>query len=57
MLAFDKDSKTKLISLISEDSFIKNNLYNNFRVEISFMAKWKTFLFQKMFLFYFQNCL
>ena len=27
------------------DSFIENNLYlyNDFRVEISFMAKWKTF--------------
>ena len=48
MLAFDKDSKTKLISLISEDSFIKNNLYNNFRVEISFMAKWKTLISKKL---------
>ena len=40
---FDKESKAKLLSLILADSFIKNNLYNDFRVEISFMAKWKTF--------------
>ena len=40
--AFDKEPKTKL-SLISADSFIKNNLYNDFRVEVSFMAKWETF--------------
>ena len=50
VLAFDKESKTKLLSLISADSFIKNNLYNDFRVEISFMAKWKTFWFQKNFI-------
>ena len=44
-LAFDKESKTKLLSLtvISADSFIENNLYNDFRAERSFMAKWKTF--------------
>ena len=41
--AFDKESKAKLLSFISANSFIKNNLYNDFRVEISFMAKWKTF--------------
>ena len=39
ILAFDKESKTKLLSLISADSFIKNNLYNDFRVEISLMVK------------------
>ena len=27
----------------SADSFIENNLNNDFRAEISFMAKWKTF--------------
>ena len=27
ILAFNKESKTKLLSLISADSFIKNNLY------------------------------
>ena len=45
ILAFDKESKTKLLSLtvISADSFIENNSYNDFRVERSFMAKWKTF--------------
>ena len=43
ILAFDKESKTKLLSLISAHSFIENNFYNDFRVEISFMAKWKTF--------------
>ena len=37
VLAFDKQSYRKLVSLISADSFIKNNLliYNNFRVEKS----------------------
>ena len=45
ILAFDKESKTKLLSLtvISADSFIENNLCNDFRVERSFMAKWKIF--------------
>ena len=47
MLVFDKESKTKLLSLTSPDNFIKDNLYNDFRVEISFMAKWKTFLISK----------
>ena len=32
ILGFDKESKTKLLSLISADIFIKNNLYNDFRV-------------------------
>ena len=41
-LGFDKQSNRKLLSLISVDSFIKNNLYD-FRVEISFMPKWKFF--------------
>ena len=50
ILAFDKESKTKLLSLISADSFIENNLYNDFMVEISFMAKWKTFWFQSNFI-------
>ena len=40
VLAFDKESKTKLLSLISADSFIENNLYNDFRIEIYFMPKW-----------------
>ena len=31
-------------------SFIKNNLMNNFRVEISLMPKWKMFCFQKNFI-------
>ena len=39
ILAFNKESKTKLLSLILADSFIKNNLYNDFRVGISFMAR------------------
>ena len=30
VLAFDKESKTKLLSLISTDSFIENNFYNDF---------------------------
>ena len=49
-LVFEKESNTKLLSLISVDSFIENNLYNEFRIEISFMAKWKTFWFQKNFI-------
>ena len=40
ILAFNRESKTKLLSLISVDSFIKNNLHNDFMVEIYFMAKW-----------------
>ena len=32
ILAFDKKSKRKLLSLISADSFIKNNLIYDFRV-------------------------
>ena len=43
VLVFEKESKTKLLSLISADSFIENNLYSEFRVEISFIANWKTF--------------
>ena len=43
-MGFDKESNRKLLSLISVDSFIKNNLYD-FRVEISFMPKWKIFRF------------
>ena len=31
-------------------SFIKNNLMNNFRVEIYLMPKWKIFWFQKNFI-------
>ena len=31
-------------------SFIKNNLMNDFRVEISLMPKWKIFWFQKSFI-------
>ena len=36
ILAFDKESKIKLLSLIATDSFIKYNLYMyiNFKVEI-----------------------
>ena len=34
----DKESKRELLSLISVDSFIKNNSIYDFRVEIS---KWK----------------
>ena len=45
------ESKTKLLSLIEADSFISfNDLYNDFGVEISFMAKWKTFSFQENFI-------
>ena len=40
ILAFNRESKTKLLSLISADSFIKNNLHNDCMVEIYFMAKW-----------------
>ena len=47
VLAFVKESKTKLLSLISADSFNETNSYNDFRVEIYFMAKLKTFWFQK----------
>ena len=44
IFAFDKESKRKLLSLISADSFIKNKLYIfEFRVEISFMPKWNFF--------------
>ena len=43
ILDFDKKSKTKLLSFESAESFIKNNLYNDFRVKIHFVAKWKTF--------------
>ena len=51
MLAFDKESKTKLLPLISADSFIKNNLlYNGFRVRIFFMPKWKNFCFPNNFM-------
>ena len=50
ILAFDKESKRKLLSHISADSFIKNNIAYSFRVEISFMSKWKTFWFQKNFI-------
>ena len=32
IFAFDKKSKRKLLSLISADSFIKNNLIYDFRV-------------------------
>ena len=39
-LAFGK-SKRKLLSFISADSFIKNNLICDFRVKISFIPKWK----------------
>ena len=38
-LAFDKECKIKLLSLISAGSCIKNNLHNDFRVKISFMAR------------------
>ena len=38
ILTGDKESKRKLLSLISADSFIKNNLIYDLRVEIS---KWK----------------
>ena len=43
ILAFDEESKRKLLSHISADIFIKNNIAYNFRVEISFMSKWKIF--------------
>ena len=43
ILAFDKESKRKLLSHISADSFIKNNIAYNFMIEISFMPKWKIF--------------
>ena len=50
ILAFEKESKRKLLSLILADSFIKNNLliyiifrYMTFWVEISFMLKRKIF--------------
>ena len=35
ILAFDKESKRKLLILISADSFIKNNNLYDFVVEIS----------------------
>ena len=43
ILAFDKKSKRKLLSHISSNSFIRNNIVYNFRVEIFFMSKWKIF--------------
>ena len=43
ILAFNKKPKIELLPFISADSFIENYLYNEFRVEIYFMAKWKTF--------------
>ena len=46
-MAFDKESKTKVLSLTSADSLIKNNLIYDFRVEISFMPNGKQFDFRK----------
>ena len=43
ILAFDKESKRNRLSHISADSYIKNDIAYNFRVEISFMSKWKSF--------------
>ena len=43
ILAFDKESKRKLLPHISADSFTKNNIAYTFRVEIFVMFKWKTF--------------
>ena len=45
ILDFDKESKRKLLSLISAGSFI-----NDLRVQIFFMPKWKIFWFQKTFI-------
>ena len=50
ILAFDEESKRKLLSHISADIFIKNNIAYNFRVEISFISKWKIFWFRKNFI-------
>ena len=44
ILAFDKESKGKLLSLTSADSLFKIIYLYAFRFEISFMSKnWKTF--------------
>ena len=37
LLAFDRESKRKLLNLISAGSFIKNNNIYDFRVKISFI--------------------
>ena len=47
ILALGKESKRKLLTLTSADSFIKNDNVYDFRVEISIMPKWKIFWFQK----------
>ena len=43
ILAFDKESKRKLLSLIQQTVLMKIIYTYDFRVEISFMPKWKTF--------------
>ena len=45
VLAFDKESKTKQTVLLKI-----LYIYNDFRAEISSMAKWKIFLFRKNFI-------
>ena len=42
-LAFDKESKKMLYYHISADTFIKNNIAYDFKIDISFMSKWKIF--------------
>ena len=44
-MAFDKESKRKLLSLMSADNFFKHNL--DFRVEISLCLNGKFFDFRK----------
>lgn len=47
ILAFEEESKRKLLNLISVDNFIKNNNAFHFRVEIIIILKWKSFLISK----------
>ena len=51
-MAFGKESKEKLLSLILADSFIKIiDIYiYEFRVETPFMPKWTIFWFQNIFI-------
>ena len=46
-MAFEEESKRKLLNLISVDNFIKNNNAFHFRVEIIIILKWKSFLISK----------
>ena len=53
ILAFDKESKRKLLSHISADSFIKNNIAYNFRIEFLLCLNRKFFDFKKTSLRYY----